>query len=216
MSAFGIGLLIITLVFFFRKKLSFVNVMVYWKKKTKNYQNIEAFLRNCGSLALRRYSYSEIKKMTNSFKHKLGQGGYGEVYKGKLLDGQNVVVRVLNDSKGNGEEFINEMASISRTSHVNKVGLFGYCFEDRIRALVYEFVPNESLEKFIHGQNPRDKQLKCEKLYQIALGIARGLKYLHRGCSTRILHFDIKPHNILLDEDFCPKISDFCLAKFVL
>ncbi|KAL5763490.1 hypothetical protein ACOSP7_019754 [Xanthoceras sorbifolium] len=151
--------------------------------------------------------------MTNSFKLKLGQGGYGGVYKGKLLDGRNVAVKVLNDSKGNGEDFINEVASISRTSHVNIVSLFGFCFEGRRRALIYEFMPNGSLEKFIYEKYSTDKQLKWEKLYQIALGIARGLEYLHRGCSTRILHFDIKPHNILLDENFCPKISNFGLAK---
>ncbi|KAI9169768.1 hypothetical protein LWI28_017365 [Acer negundo] len=208
----GIGVWII-LALCFKKRLSSDNSTVFWKKKCKDYQNIEAFLRNYGSLAPKRYNYSDIKRMTNSFKHKLGEGGYGGVYKGKLLDGRNVAVKVLNGSKGNGEDFINEVASISRTSHVNIVGLFGYCFERQGRALIYEFVPYGSLEKFIYEKYSTNKQLKWEKLYQIALGIARGLEYLHRGCSTRILHFDIKPHNILLDEDFCPKISDFGLAK---
>ncbi|KAL5763491.1 hypothetical protein ACOSP7_019755 [Xanthoceras sorbifolium] len=211
-TATGISVLII-LALCFRKRLSSVNSTVFWEKKCKDYLNIETFLRNYGSLAPKRYSYSDIKKMTNTFKLKLGQGGYGGVYKGKLLDGRNVAVKVLNDSKGNGEDFINEVASISRTSHVNVVSLFGFCFEGCRRALVYKFVPNGSLEKFIYEKYSRDKQLKWEKLYQIALGIARGLEYLHRGCSTRILHFDIKPHNILLDENFCPKISDFGLAK---
>ncbi|KAL5761279.1 hypothetical protein ACOSQ2_020117 [Xanthoceras sorbifolium] len=212
-TASGIGILIIILAFCFRKKISSDISMAFWRKKTENYQNIEVFFRNYGSLAPKRYSYSDIKKMTNSLKIKLGQGGYGGVYKGRLPDGRDVAVKVLNESKGNGEEFINEVASISRTSHVNVVSLFGYCFQGRKRALVYEFVPNSSLEKFIYQKSPNYKQLKWEKLYQIALGIARGLEYLHRGCNTRILHFDIKPHNILLDEDFCPKISDFGLAK---
>ncbi|KAL5830561.1 hypothetical protein ACOSQ3_020029 [Xanthoceras sorbifolium] len=211
-TAIGISVLI-TLALCFRKRLSSVNSTVFWEKKCKDYLNIEAFLRNYGSLTPKRYSYSNIKKMTKSFKLKLGQGGYGGVYKGKLLDGRNVAVKVLNDSKGNSEDFINEVTSISRTSHVNIVSLFGFCFEGCRRALVYEFVPNGSLEKFIYEKYSRDKQLKWEKLYQIALGIARGLEYLHRGCSTRILHFDIKPHNILLDEYFCPKISDFGFAK---
>ncbi|KAI9169483.1 hypothetical protein LWI28_013047 [Acer negundo] len=211
-TATGISLLII-LACCFRKRLSSVNSIVFGKKKCKDYRNIDAFLRNYGSLAPKRYNYSDIKRMTHSFNHKLGQGGYGGVYKGKLLDGRNVAVKVLNGSKGNGEDFINEVASISRTSHVNIVGLLGYCFQSQGRALIYEFVPNGSLEKFIYEKYPTNKQLKWEKLYQIALGIARGLEYLHRGCSTRILHFDIKPHNILLDEDFCPKISDFGLAK---
>uniref|UniRef100_A0A2N9F692 Protein kinase domain-containing protein n=1 Tax=Fagus sylvatica TaxID=28930 RepID=A0A2N9F692_FAGSY len=153
--------------------------------------------------------------MTNSFKDKLGQGGYGGVYKGKLQDGCFVAVKVLKESKGDGEEFINEVASISRTSHVNIVTLKGFCFEGSNRALIYEFLHNGSLEKFIYKGNASnsDHQLGWETLYKIAVGIARGLEYLHRGCNTRILHFDIKPHNILLDENFCPKISDFGLAK---
>uniref|UniRef100_A0A2N9FPC3 Protein kinase domain-containing protein n=1 Tax=Fagus sylvatica TaxID=28930 RepID=A0A2N9FPC3_FAGSY len=153
--------------------------------------------------------------MTNSFKDKLGQGGYGGVYKGKLQDGCFVAVKVLKESKGNGEEFLNEVASISRTSHVNIVTLKGFCFEGSKRALIYEFLPNGSLEKFIYKGNisNANHQLGLETLYKIAVGIARGLEYLHRGCNTRILHFDIKPHNILLDENFSPKISDFGLAK---
>ncbi|XP_044489874.1 LEAF RUST 10 DISEASE-RESISTANCE LOCUS RECEPTOR-LIKE PROTEIN KINASE-like 2.1 isoform X1 [Mangifera indica] len=212
--ATAIGMLII-LAFCFIRKNSSNNCLLFWKKKTEDCQKIEDFLRNHGSLAPKRYSYSDIKKMTNSFKHKLGQGGYGGVYRGSLLDGSNVAVKVLNESKGNGEEFINEVATISRTSHVNIVTLLGFCFEDKKRALIYEFMSNGSLEKFIFERNQFkiDHKLKWEELYKIAVGIARGLEYLHRGCNTRILHFDIKPHNILLDEDFCPKISDFGLAK---
>ncbi|XXG71873.1 hypothetical protein AAC387_Pa07g1101 [Persea americana] len=156
--------------------------------------------------------------MTNSFKDKLGEGGYGGVFKGKLKDGRLVAVKVLNNSKGNGEEFINEVASIGRTSHVNIVTLLGFCFEGSKSALIYKFMSNGSLEKFIYSNKSRgtERVLSCGKLIQIAVGIARGLEYLHRGCSTRILHFDIKPHNILLDDEFCPKISDFGLAKLCL
>ncbi|KAJ4709897.1 Receptor-like protein kinase [Melia azedarach] len=170
-SSAGICILII-LAHCFRKKLCSANSIIFWRQTAENYQNIEAFLRDCGSLAPKRYTYSDIKKMTNSFKHKLGQGGYGGVYK-------------------------------------------GFCFEGYRRALIYEFLPNGSLEKFICEKNTLETNqiLNWETLYKIAVGIARGLEYLHRGCSTRILHFDIKPHNILLDEDFCPKISDFGLAK---
>ncbi|XP_065636832.1 LEAF RUST 10 DISEASE-RESISTANCE LOCUS RECEPTOR-LIKE PROTEIN KINASE-like 2.1 isoform X2 [Quercus suber] len=176
---------------------------------------LEAFVRNYGPLSLNRYKFSDVKKFTNSFKVKLGQGGYGGVYKGELLNGRLVAVKVLNASKGNGDEFINEVASISRTSHVNIVTLLGFCLEGKKRALIYEFMPNGSLEKFIHSDNTKTTTmpLGLEKLFQIAIGIARGLEYLHRGCNTRILHFDIKPHNILLDENFSPKISDFGLAK---
>ncbi|KAH9778772.1 hypothetical protein KPL71_007455 [Citrus sinensis] len=102
-----------------------------------------------------------------------------------------------------------------RTSHVNVVTLLGFCLEGNNRALIYEFMPNGSLEKFVYnGDTSKPCQyLRWEKMYEIVIGIAKGLEYLHRGCSTRILHFDIKPHNILLDQDFCPKISDFGLAK---
>ena len=187
----------------------------FFMKKTKNEHDLEAFVRNYGPLLLSRYKFSDVKKFTNSFKVKLGQGGYGGVYKGELLNGRLVAVKVLNASKGNGDEFINEVASISRTSHVNIVTLLGFCLEGKKRALIYEFMPNGSLEKFIHSDNMQTTTipLGLEKLFQIAIGIARRLEYLHRGCNTRILHFDIKPHNILLDENFSPKISDFGLAK---
>ncbi|GJZ13311.1 protein kinase-like domain, concanavalin A-like lectin/glucanase domain protein [Tanacetum coccineum] len=152
--------------------------------------------------------------MTNSFKVKLGQGGFGSVFKGELSNGNLVAVKILSELKGNGEDFINEVASVGRTCHVNIVNLVGFCCDGHRRALIYEFMPNGSLERFIYGrETSSDSQLGWEKLHQIAIGIARGLEYLHSGCNTRILHFDIKPHNILLDKDFCPKISDFGLAK---
>ncbi|KAJ7954132.1 Receptor-like protein kinase [Quillaja saponaria] len=213
-TATGVGILIM-ICCFFRRKLSSPKLSNFWKKKSQIHENIEAFLRDHGPVAIKRYSYSDIKKMTNYFKDELGQGGYGSVYKGTLCDGCPIAVKVLNESKGNGEEFINEVASISRTSHVNVVTLLGFCFEGSKRALVYEFMANGSLEKFIYEENPSstNRELACDTLNKIAVGVAKGLEYLHRGCNTRILHLDIKPHNILLDEDFCPKISDFGLSK---
>ncbi|PON39131.1 Serine/threonine protein kinase [Trema orientale] len=153
--------------------------------------------------------------MTNAFAEKIGKGGYGAVFKGNLPDGRLVAVKLLSNSKGNGEEFINEVASIGRTSHINVVTLLGFCYERNKRALIYEYMPNGSLDKFIFNRRSKDPncQLEWSTLYEISIGIARGLEYLHRGCNTRILHFDIKPHNILLDKNFCPKISDFGLAK---
>ncbi|GMP83398.1 hypothetical protein CsSME_00037325 [Camellia sinensis var. sinensis] len=152
--------------------------------------------------------------MTNSFRVKLGQGGYGCVFKGKRENGCLVEVKVFKGLKDNGEEFINEVVAITRTSHVNIVNLVGFCFDGHNRALVYEFMPNGSLEKFEYDWNSLTyRQLGWEALYKIVVGIARGLDYLHHGCKMGLLYFDIKPHNILLDEDFCPKISDFGLAK---
>jgi len=156
----------------------------FYKKKNPTYQIIEMFLNTHGHLAAKRYSYSEIKKATNSFRNKLGEGGYGSVYKGKLNDGSLVAVKILSDSKGNGEEFINEVASISLTSHVNIVSLLGFCQEGSKRALIYKYMPNGSLEKFIYeDKDPRklNLQLSCKTIYNTAIGIARGLEYLHRG-----------------------------------
>ncbi|XVF71602.1 hypothetical protein PTKIN_Ptkin12aG0051800 [Pterospermum kingtungense] len=192
------------------------NAIHLWQGKMNNARPVEAFIKKFGtSLAPKRYSYADIKKMTNKFKDKLGRGGYGSVYKGKLPNGQLVAVKVLSESKGNGEEFMNEVASISRTSHVNIVTLLGFCYDKSRRALIYEFMSHGSLDKFIYSQGSQDqgRQLEWKTLHDIALGIAKGLEYLHQGCNTRILHFDIKPHNILLDENFCPKISDFGLSK---
>ncbi|KAK3440521.1 hypothetical protein EUGRSUZ_B00809 [Eucalyptus grandis] len=115
-------------------------------------------------------------------------------YNCKLQDGQLVAVKLQEKLKNNAEEFFNEIASISKTSHVNVVNLLGFCFEGTKRVLVYEYMPNGSLEKLIFdGGNTLD--------------------YLHRGCNTRILHFDIKPHSIFLYANYCPKVSNFGLAK---
>ena len=217
-GALAAGVLIsAVLLFFFWSKCSSCRYLISSKSVRKDYEKVEAFLKLQGNNAPKRFRYRDIKKMTQSFKSKLGQGGYGGVYKGKLPDKRAVAVKILNTSKSDGEEFLNEVASISRTSHVNIVSLLGFCFEGPKRALVYEFMPNGSLEKFLSdGKSSAAQQLGWQTLNEIALGIARGLEYLHRGCSTRILHFDIKPHNILLDEKFCPKISDFGLAKLCL
>ncbi|KXG31947.1 hypothetical protein SORBI_3003G080700 [Sorghum bicolor] len=175
-------------------------------------ENIEALLLAHGSLAPKRYKYSELTKITSSLNNKLGEGGYGMVFRGRLDDGRLVAVKFLHDSKGDGEEFVNEVMSIGRTSHINIVSLFGFCLEGSKRALIYEYMPNGSLDKYIYSENPK-AVLGWDKLYTIAIGIARGLEYLHHSCNTRIVHFDIKPQNILLDQNFHPKIADFGLAK---
>ncbi|OQU86374.1 hypothetical protein SORBI_3003G080100 [Sorghum bicolor] len=182
------------------------------KGSSSTERNIEALIESYGSLAPKRYNYSELMKITSFLNHKLGEGGYGMVYKGRLLDGRLVAVKFLHDCKGQGDEFVNEVMSIGRTSHVNIVSLFGFCLERSKRALIYEYMPNGSLDQYIYCENPKDI-LGWQNLYIIAIGIARGLEYLHHNCNTRIVHFDIKPQNILLDQDFCPKIADFGLAK---
>ncbi|KAL4611989.1 hypothetical protein ACB092_08G165900 [Castanea dentata] len=173
---------------------------------------VENFLQSHNNLMPIRYSYSQIKKMTKCFKDKLGEGGYGSVYQGKLQSGHLVAIKMLGKSKGNGQDFINEVATIGRIHHENVVQLIGYCVEGLKRALIYEFMSNGSLDKYIFSQEG-NIPLSIEKTYNISLGVARGIEYLHRGCDMQILHFDIKPHNILLDENFIPKVADFGLAK---
>ncbi|KAK9016612.1 hypothetical protein V6N11_079107 [Hibiscus sabdariffa] len=150
--------------------------------------------------------------MSCGFRDKLGEGGYGSVYKGKLRSGYLVAIKMLENSKGNGEDFINEVATIGRIHHVNVMKLIGFCVEGSKQALVYDFMSNGSLDQIIFGKENKI-DLSWEKKFDIALGVARGIDYLHQGCDMQILHFDIKPHNILLDENFVPRVADFGLAK---
>ncbi|KAL6289475.1 hypothetical protein ACE6H2_006985 [Prunus campanulata] len=193
----------------------FLAALLIYKRRRMHlsmYSSIEDFLQSDNNLIPIRYTYSDIKKMTNRFNEKLGEGGYGSVFKGKLRSGRFVAVKMLEKPKANGQDFISEVATIGRIHHFNMVQLVGYCVEGSKRALIYNFMPNGSLDKYVYckeGSNP----LSCRKMYEISLGVAQGIKYLHQGCDMQILHFDIKPHNILLDENFIPKISDFGLAK---
>ncbi|KAJ9164290.1 hypothetical protein P3X46_023886 [Hevea brasiliensis] len=188
-------------------------LIIKWRRRHLSmYDKVEDFLRSNNNLMPIIYSYSDIKKMTRGFKDKLGEGGFGSVYKGKLASGRTVAIKILGKSKANGQEFINEVATIGRIHHINVVRLIGFCAERSRRALIYEFMCNGSLEKYIFS-GKKEVALSCERMYEISLGIARGIEYLHRGCDMQILHFDIKPHNILLDENFTAKVSDFGLAK---
>ncbi|KAI8029481.1 Rust resistance kinase Lr10 [Camellia lanceoleosa] len=193
----------------------FMFVFLIYKFRRRHlsmFDNIEDFLRSQNNLMPIMYSYLDIKKMTKCFTDKLGEGGYGCVYKGMLRSGHPVAIKILDKSKATGQDFINEVATIGRIHHINVVRLIGFCVERSKRALVYEFMPNGSLEKYIFSQEG-NVHISCTQMYEISLGVARGIEYLHRGCDIQILHFDIKPHNILLDENFTPKLSDFGLAK---
>ncbi|XP_027337170.1 rust resistance kinase Lr10-like [Abrus precatorius] len=174
---------------------------------------VEKFLEDYRALKPTRYSYAEIKRITNNFEDKLGVGAYGTVFRGSISKEFIVAVKMLNNSQGNGEEFINEVSTMGRIHHVNIVRLVGFCADGFRRALVYEFLPNGSLQKFINSPDNRQNFLGWKRLQDIALGIAKGIEYLHQGCDQRILHFDIKPQNVLLDQNFTPKICDFGLAK---
>ncbi|KAK8312444.1 hypothetical protein V6Z12_D01G042700 [Gossypium hirsutum] len=184
-----------------------------WRRRHLSMDDrIEEFLQSLNNLVPIRYSFKEIKKMTKNFKDKLGEGGYGSVFKGKLRSGHHVAIKLLGKSKGNGQDFINEVASIGRIHHANVAKLIGFCVEGSRQALVYDFMSNGSLDKLIFTEENKNT-LGWKKMFDIVLGVAQGIHYLHQGCDMQILHFDIKPHNILLDENFNPKVSDFGLAK---
>ncbi|XXG70260.1 hypothetical protein AAC387_Pa06g3059 [Persea americana] len=163
------------------------------------------------------FSFKSIAMATTNFSNsnKVGQGGFGAVYKGTLQGGQEIAVkRLAYDSKQGLEEFKNEVILIAKLQHRNLVRLLGYCIEGDEKLLVYEFMPNKSLDFFLFDQN-QSKYLDWKKRFNIILGIARGLLYLHQDSRLRVVHRDLKPSNILLDDDMKPKISDFGIARML-
>ncbi|KAL2927912.1 hypothetical protein RDABS01_007238 [Bienertia sinuspersici] len=161
------------------------------------------------------YTYDMLRNATNNFDedNKLGEGGFGSVYKGILESRQVIAVKRLSTSSGQGlEEFMTEVKVISKLQHRNLVKLLGCCIEGDEKMLVYEYMPNKSLDAYLF--NPLDREhLSWEKRFNIIEGICRGLLYLHRDSRLRIIHRDLKPSNILLDEGLNPKISDFGMAR---
>ncbi|THG17618.1 hypothetical protein TEA_014727 [Camellia sinensis var. sinensis] len=147
------------------------------------FDTIEGFLQSQNNLMPIRYSYWNIQIMTKGFKDKLGEGGFGCVYKGKLRSDHIVAIKILNKRKANGQDFINEVATIGRIHHVNVVQLIGFCADGFKRALVYDFMPNGSLEKYIFSQEG-NISLSYKQMYEISLGVARGIEYLHRDNSN--------------------------------
>lgn len=181
----------------------------------------------------KRFTHAELRAATNGFSNLIGRGGFGDVYKGELTDHRVVAVKCLKNVTGGDAEFWAEVTIIARMHHLNLVRLWGFCAEKGERTLVYEYVPNGSLADYLFrsgrvgsssparememsGVGPHDggkPVLDWSIRYRIALGVARAIAYLHEECLEWVLHCDIKPENILLGDDFCPKISDFGLAK---
>ncbi|CAH9108518.1 unnamed protein product [Cuscuta europaea] len=160
------------------------------------------------------FTYEELKLATNDFNadNKLGEGGFGPVFKGTLQDGRDIAVKQLSVTSHQGKaQFVAEIATISSVQHRNLVKLYGCCLEGTKRLLVYEYLQNKSLDKALFGIKSLD--LNWSTRYEICLGVARGLAYLHEESRLRIVHRDVKSSNILLDANLIPKISDFGLAK---
>ncbi|KAF8091352.1 hypothetical protein N665_0447s0012 [Sinapis alba] len=161
------------------------------------------------------FEFQVLAAATDNFSlsNKLGQGGFGPVYKGKLQEGQEIAVKRLSQASGQGlEELVNEVVVISKLQHRNLVKLLGCCIAGEERMLVYEFMPNKSLDYYLFDPT-KAKLLDWKTRFDIINGICRGLLYLHRDSRLRIIHRDLKASNILLDGNLVPKISDFGLAK---
>ncbi|WJX24181.1 hypothetical protein P8452_13317 [Trifolium repens] len=162
------------------------------------------------------FSMNEIEKATDNFHPSriLGEGGFGLVYSGNLEDGSKVAFKVLKREDHHGDrEFLSEVEMLSRLHHRNLVKLIGICTELSFRCLVYELIPNGSVESHLHGVDREKSPLDWSTRIKIALGAARGLAYLHEDSSPHVIHRDFKSSNILLENDFTPKVSDFGLAR---
>lgn len=203
----------VTILVFALIVLAITSILIYRYRAWKN-KNIE----NDGlieDVTLRSYTYAELEKATNGFLDELGRGAFGTVFKGVIPNGRKVVaIKRLENVATEGErEFRNEMKAIGRTYHKNLVKLFGYCHDGNNRLLVYEYMSNGSLAKFLFES---ERKPSWEEKTRIALNVARGILYLHEECETQIIHCDIKPENILMDEHKCAKIADFGLAKLLM
>nr|XP_017218403.1 PREDICTED: receptor-like serine/threonine-protein kinase ALE2 isoform X4 [Daucus carota subsp. sativus] len=165
------------------------------------------------------FTLNDMERATDNFaaSRVLGEGGFGLVYGGVLEDGTKVAVKVLKrDDQQGDREFLSEVEMLSRLHHRNLVALIGICTEEHARCLIYELIPNGSVESHLHGIDKEDAPLDWGARLKIALGAARGLAYLHEDSSPRVIHRDFKSSNILLEHDYTPKVSDFGLARSAL
>ncbi|KAF3659586.1 G-type lectin S-receptor-like serine/threonine-protein kinase [Capsicum annuum] len=185
-------------------------ILLWYKRKKKKLE-----LREDIELPL--FPFSTITRATNnfSFNNKIGEGGFGPVYKGVLEEGQEIAVKRLSRTSMQGlDEYKNEVIYIAKLQHRNLVRLLGCCIQGEEKMLIYEYMPNKSLDSYIFDKT-KSKLLDWPKRFDIINGIARGLLYLHQDSRLRIIHRDLKASNILLDTDMNPKISDFGMARSV-
>ncbi|PAN24702.1 hypothetical protein PAHAL_4G246200 [Panicum hallii] len=162
-----------------------------------------------------RYTYKELQDATNNFSDKLGQGGFGSVYLGILPDGSRIAVKKLEGIGQGKKEFRSEVTIIGSIHHIHLVKLRGFCVKGAHKLLAYEYMAKGSLDRWIFQSNQDSSLLDWDTRFNIALGTAKGLAYLHQDCESKIIHCDIKPENVLLDDNFLAKVSDFGLAKLM-
>ena len=177
-----------------------------------------SFLRKVAGVPTK-FRYKELEEATDGFQALLGKGSSASVFKGILNDGTSVAVKRIDGEERGEREFRSEVAAIASVQHVNLVRLFGYCNAPSApRYLVYEYIPNGSLDCWIFPSRDTNRRGGClpwHLRYKVAIDIAKGLSYLHHDCRSRILHLDVKPENILLDENYRAVVSDFGLSKLV-
>jgi hypothetical protein len=179
-----------------------------------------SFLRKVAGVPTK-FRYKDLEEATDHFQSLVGQGASATVFKGVLNDGTAVAVKRINNGEERGDkEFRSEVAAIASVQHVNLVHLLGYCCSPGMpRLLVYEFIPNGSLDCWIFpgrgNQNRRGGCLSWELRYRVAIDVAKALSYLHHDCRSRVLHLDVKPENILLDENYRAIVADFGLSKLM-
>ncbi|KAJ7981808.1 Protein kinase superfamily protein [Quillaja saponaria] len=169
-------------------------------------------------LNVKLYTYKELRIATENFSpaNKIGQGGFGSVYKGKLKNGTVAAIKVLSaESRQGVREFLNEIKVITNIEHENLVKLYGCCVDGNHRILVYGYLENNSLAQTLLGGSHSNIQFNWHTRRNICIGVARGLAFLHEEVRPHVIHRDIKASNILLDKDLMPKISDFGLAKLI-
>uniref|UniRef100_A0ACD6AF55 Uncharacterized protein n=1 Tax=Avena sativa TaxID=4498 RepID=A0ACD6AF55_AVESA len=181
------------------------------RNKRKSSGHIPDGVQGCNGIIA--FGFSDLQRATNKFTNKLGAGSFGAVFKGFIDDSFAVAVKRLDSAYQGEKQFRAEVSSIGAIQHINLVKLVGFCCEGSKRLLVYEYMSNSSLDAHLFRVN--STTLNWTARYQIALGVARGLAYLHESCRDCIIHCDIKPENILLDGSFIPKIADFGMAKLL-
>ncbi|OAY29267.1 putative receptor-like protein kinase At4g00960 [Manihot esculenta] len=198
-----------------KSKNFFQNLVKPFKLSSSREGPSEEDLDQIAAQEQKHFAFDALVSATRDFHptQKLGEGGFGPVYRGKLADGREIAVKKLSHSSNQGKkEFMNEAKLLARVQHRNIVNLLGYCVYGMEKLLVYEYVANESLDKFLFKSN-RKEQLDWKRRYDIITGIARGLLYLHEDSHNCIIHRDIKASNILLDDKWVPKIADFGMAR---